>query len=279
VNSSAYGEPRLEGPMTDPTIRSASARKSRTKRYGTTKGSCVTRNESYETWNCPSNCPIGSCGESPIGRSRISWRPAKRQRPSPDGKQAPRTTVREPKNYGAWQNNTGQTPANLPFGHFASLKSSDRLHKLSAGPFSLEWKRRATDVEDDLGLPRSISKGEIGGAAGKLDEIAQHSPTAAIVETFSRIEVSLRTILDEKGVEGVDSLWSVRRLAELAREEGLITTETHDAIEGLTVLRNLAAHGREKDISPQRVHEFIALAQGVMYAIASNAKREPSQGT
>jgi hypothetical protein len=148
--------------------------------------------------------------------------------------------------------------------------------KLSAGPFSLEWKRRVTNVEDDLGLPRSISKGEIGGAAGKLDEIAQHSPTAAIVETFSQVEASLRAVLEGKGVGGVGSLWSVRRLAELSREEGLITAETYDAIEGLSVLRNLAAHGGEKDISPQRAHEFIALAHGVMYAIASNAKRGPS---
>lgn len=43
-----------------------------------------------------------------------------------------------------------------------------------------------------------------------------------------------------------------------------------------SVLRNLAAHGDEKDISSQRAHEFIALAHGVMYAIASNAKRKPS---
>jgi len=146
--------------------------------------------------------------------------------------------------------------------------------KLAAGPFSLEWKRRITDVEDDLGLPPSISKGEIGGAAGKLDEIAQRSPTAAIVEAFAQVEAALRGVLEEKGVEGLDTPWSVRRLAEVAREEGLITAETHDAIEGLSVLRNLAAHGGEKDISSQRAHEFVALAQGVIYAITSNARRE-----
>lgn len=148
--------------------------------------------------------------------------------------------------------------------------------KLAAGPFSLEWKRRITDVEDDLGLPPSISKGEIGGAAGKLDEIAQRSPTAAIVEAFAQVEAALRGVLEEKGVEGVDTPWSVRRLAEIACEEGLITAETLDAIEGLSVLRSLAAHGGEKDISAQRAHEFVALTQGVIYAITSNAKRGES---
>lgn len=71
--------------------------------------------------------------------------------------------------------------------------------KLAAGPFSLEWKRRITDVEGDLGLPPSISKGEIGGAAGKLDEIAQRSPTAAIVEAFAAVEPTLRGCLRKGG--------------------------------------------------------------------------------
>jgi hypothetical protein len=148
--------------------------------------------------------------------------------------------------------------------------------KLAAGPFSLEWKRRVTDVEGDLGLPPTISEGEIGGAAGKLDEIAEHSPPAAIVEAFAQVEASLRSVLKENGVAVEDALWSVRRLADLAREKGLITAETHDAVQGLSVLRNLAVHGGEKDISSQRAHEFVALAQGVVYAITSNAKRRNS---
>jgi hypothetical protein len=144
--------------------------------------------------------------------------------------------------------------------------------KLAAGPFSLEWKRRVTDVEDDLGLRPSISVGEIGSAADELGKIAQDSPTAAIVESFAQVEISLKTVLEENGVEGLDT-WSGRRLGDRARKEGLITAETHDAIEGLRVLRNLAAHGGERDISLQRAREFTALAQGVVYAITTNAKR------
>jgi hypothetical protein len=92
------------------------------------------------------------------------------------------------------------------------------------------------------------------------------------VETFGQIESSLRSVLEEQGVEDLDRPWSVRRLAEVAREHGLITAETQDAIEGLSVMRNLAAHGGQEDISPQRAHEFIALAQGVLYAIHANVK-------
>lgn len=143
---------------------------------------------------------------------------------------------------------------------------------LTAGPFRIEWKRRAEAVEADLGRSPSISRGEIDGAAGRLDEIAEVSPTGAIVETFGQIESSLRSVLGEQGIEALDRPWSVRRLAEVAREHGLITAETQDAIEGLSVMRNLAAHGGQEDISPQRAHEFIALAQGVLYAIHANVK-------
>lgn len=143
---------------------------------------------------------------------------------------------------------------------------------LSAGPFRLEWKRRAEAVEADLGRAPSISRGEIGGAAGRLDEIAEVSPTGAVVEAFGQIESSLRSLLEQEGVGGLYSPWSVRRLAEVAREQGLITPETQDAIEGLSVMRNLAAHGGQEDLSPQRAHEFVAPSQGVLYAIHTNAK-------
>ena len=142
---------------------------------------------------------------------------------------------------------------------------------LSAGPFKLEWQRQAAAVEADLGRPPSISKGQIGGAAGRLDEIAEVSPTGAVVEAFGQIEVALRSLLEEQGVEKLDRPWSVRRLAEIARERGLMTAETKDAIDGLSVMRNLAAHGGQEDISPERAHEFVALCQAVLYAITTNA--------
>ncbi|HTT95477.1 MAG TPA: hypothetical protein VMF55_12445 [Solirubrobacterales bacterium] len=143
---------------------------------------------------------------------------------------------------------------------------------LSAGPFRLEWEKRAEAVEADLGRAPSISKGEIGGASGRLDEIADTSPTGAIVEAFGQIELSLRSVLEADGADGLDRPWSVQRLGTVANQRGLITPETLDAIEGLSVMRNLAAHGGQKDLSPQRAREFVALSQGVLYAISMNAK-------
>jgi len=151
--------------------------------------------------------------------------------------------------------------------------------RLSAGPFSLEWKRQVEAVEAELGRPPSISRGEIGGAAGRLDEVAESSPSGAIVEAFGQIEATLRRLLEEQGSIAPERNWSVPLLTIRAHEQGLITQETVEAIEGLSVLRNLAAHGQAGDVSSQRAHEFVALAQGVLYAIAANAKSaERSQG-
>jgi hypothetical protein len=73
---------------------------------------------------------------------------------------------------------------------------------LRAGPFELAWKQTIVEVETDLGRPPSISKGEIGGATGKFDELAEHSPPAAVVQAFGQIEFALRDLLKRHKVEG-----------------------------------------------------------------------------
>lgn len=141
--------------------------------------------------------------------------------------------------------------------------------RVKAGPFELEWKRSVSTVEADLGLPPSISEGEIGGAAGKLDELAEESPMAAIVEAYGGLENTLRSLLADHGQEA-DEKWNVLTLARAAHQHGLVTAETLKAIEGLDILRNLAVHGRPEDLSSKRAHEFVALTQGVLYTISSS---------
>lgn len=139
--------------------------------------------------------------------------------------------------------------------------------RVKADPFELEWKRNVSTVEADLGLPPSISEGKIGGAAGKLDELAEESPAAAIVESYGRLEQALRALLSGQG-QKLDSRGGVLPLARMALEQGKITPETMNAIEGLDILRNLAVHGRQEELSPKRAHEFIALVQGVLYSFS-----------
>jgi hypothetical protein len=65
--------------------------------------------------------------------------------------------------------------------------------------------------------------------------------------------------------------WGLMQLSRAALEQGRISPKTAKAIEGLLVLRNLAAHGRAEEVSPKRVREFVALTQGVLYSISTGA--------
>lgn len=149
----------------------------------------------------------------------------------------------------------------------ARLGRSPRVLLASSG------KKQIEEVEADLGrAPPPLAGGEISGAAGKLDEIANISPEAAIVEWFAQIEASLRAALENAEIEVPPRSWSVYELSRLAFENNLISAGTKEAIDGLRVLRNLAAHGQAEDISPQRAHEFVALAQAVLFAISLDTR-------
>jgi uncharacterized protein YutE (UPF0331/DUF86 family) len=49
---------------------------------------------------------------------------------------------------------------------------------------------------------------------------------------------------------------SAAGLARIALQHGLITDETAQAVQGLTVLRNLTAHGRENDLTVERALDY-----------------------
>ena len=54
----------------------------------------------------------------------------------------------------------------------------------------------------------------------------------------------------------------------MAHHQGLISDETLAAVEGLSVLRNLAAHSpASDDIGVDRARDYLAMADAVMYAL------------
>ena len=53
----------------------------------------------------------------------------------------------------------------------------------------------------------------------------------------------------------------------MAHKYDLISDETLSAVEGLSVLRNLAVHGLGGEIGAQRARDYLALADAVLYAL------------
>ena len=101
-------------------------------------------------------------------------------------------------------------------------------------------------------LPASLSE--------ELARLAEVSPRSAVLEAFARIEARLVALLDSADVESYRAVGG-RALARLARDQGLISDETLTAVEGLSVLRNLAAHSPTDEIGAERARDYLCVGR------------------
>jgi hypothetical protein len=154
-----------------------------------------------------------------------------------------------------------------------------QVKRWKAGPAGLEveyWERTVAEARQQLpaGAEQRAIDTLAGGLAGELGPVAQAAPSVALMEAFARVELVLRQMT--KGLEAPESLerMGARQLAVVARRSGRIGDQTLNAINGLSVMRNLAAHGRAGDLDAERALEFVHLADGVLYALSN----EPRSG-
>jgi hypothetical protein len=151
----------------------------------------------------------------------------------------------------------------------AELLSSG-IRRLKAGPFEVEWDRTSSEVRVELdqpGVPSIDVSTDRGPFARDLAELTRISPTAAVVQGYARVEVALREKLS--GIEDDAKLrTSAAGLARLAAQQNKITDETARAIEGLAILRNLAAHGGVRDMTTDRAMDYLVLVDAVLYILS-----------
>ena len=158
--------------------------------------------------------------------------------------------------------------------------ASGEVRRWKAGPSGVEfeyWDHEAAAVKEAVReeLPSAIDKAfELESPLiDQLHRVAQETPAAAIIQAFATVEAELRRIVVTGGptAEAEASRMSARRLAVLALDADLITPESASAIEGLTVLRNLSAHGQAHQLDAGRAAEYLLLADAVMYALRNKA--------
>jgi hypothetical protein len=144
------------------------------------------------------------------------------------------------------------------------------VRRLRAGPVEVEFDQELAEVREELrrspelaaAAPPSLSV----SLAEELARLAEVSPRAAVLEAFARIEARLVELLDGAGVESFRAVGGTA-LARLAHRHKLVSDETLTAVEGLSVLRNLAAHSPTDDIGADRARDYLALADAVLYAL------------
>lgn len=151
---------------------------------------------------------------------------------------------------------------------FASLK---------AGPVEVIWDREIAEVEAELGDPGPPGAPKDGRArpSEHLAEVARIAPPAAVIQAFARLEAQLRQLLVDADLD--PGRGSAVQLARRAQDADLVQTQTVRAVEGIAVLRDLAAHGHVTELDEARALDFLALTDAVSYVL-THAGRKGSTG-
>jgi hypothetical protein len=160
---------------------------------------------------------------------------------------------------------------------------STGVRRAKAGPFEMEWERQASEVEAEVDTPPPpmqlappTSADAFEYVSEDLRPLAERAPYAAIMEAYAILEQRLRETLVEANIEPEpDVRIGAARLARIALKAGLISDEDARAIQGVGVLRNMAAHrtSDSPEISTDRAIEYLSLIDAILYALASGRAR------
>jgi hypothetical protein len=86
-------------------------------------------------------------------------------------------------------------------------------------------------------------------------------------EAYATVERKLREIVAEAAGDVVSEEAGAVALARHAERTGLINSDTARAVEGLSVMRNLAMHRGDGHLTPEQALEYLALADGALFAL------------
>ncbi len=119
-------------------------------------------------------------------------------------------------------------------------------------------------------VPEELRVEPHGGVlTAELATLASVSPAEAVVEAYMRVDTRLREVV--LGLE-VPTQLDASALARLGVRRGVITEATARAVEGLGVLRNLAAHYGGRRVSVAEAIEYLTLVDAVLFAIDQDSR-------
>ena len=157
---------------------------------------------------------------------------------------------------------------------------SDReLHVLLFGPGGVgpvEFQAILSSVQAQMettSRPEARRSPGVTPAMDDLADVASSDPAMAVFQGYVLLERALHQLLLSAGSQPDERRATIEFARQAAKKE-LITPETLNAFEGLTVLRNLVAHGRGEEVTEQRARDYLALVDALLFAIRQG-KNEP----
>ncbi len=153
----------------------------------------------------------------------------------------------------------------------SKLLDSDRLRRLRAGPVDLVFDRQLAKVEESVAQELPIEREQPELLASDLRETAAVAPATAVLEASDRLERELATLIQDAG-EWVVAGSGLVALTRQALDRDLITPETANAVRGIAVLRNLAAHDHMSRLSPAQAQEYLSLVDATIFAVRQHPR-------
>jgi hypothetical protein len=165
----------------------------------------------------------------------------------------------------------------LPASSYVSLRVSTQGDTASATAHvwreTTDSTRRSVESElAEVGTARYKDPEPAPG--GQMPEPAPGiSPSQAVATSAGQVERLLRTLLADHGSEDTSSL-NMQQLASRALQSALIDAQLSDSINGLGVMRLLAAMDQDR-LTPDRAAEFVTLSTAISYLIERAARTQP----
>lgn len=145
---------------------------------------------------------------------------------------------------------------------------SERLTKIKLPGFEAELERARVEAEaaiatnDDARAVTAVTE-----LPDEFDGLTDRDPTGAILSAYELLGRVLRERLTTSGTaDGLPATANANRLAAAAASAGLITPQSAESVQGLTVLRNLVAHGIEREVTSTQARDYVAMVAATIYS-------------
>ncbi len=155
----------------------------------------------------------------------------------------------------------------LPSGSYVSLRIDTSGDSVSDHARiwreTVQTARRSLDTE----LGGEHSRGDIGVVPTEgADLVGSVSPSAAVAASAQQVELELRALLADSTTDDLSGL-NLAQLTNRALQLGLIDSNLADSLNGLSIMRILAAMDQDR-LTVSRAAEFTSLSTAVVYLLS-----------
>lgn len=108
----------------------------------------------------------------------------------------------------------------------------------------------------------------------EMHQLAKVAPRAVVLESFARLEEVLRSTVRVTGQEKsrYRGAISIRNMARMAVEQGLLTPSEMSAFDDVAVVRNILSHEGAGDLDASRALSYAEIAAQLIASISSAAE-------